>query len=112
MNATFPYADKPLVMVGNRKAVILVDFKDKRVVWQDSISQPEANDWNSVSKATAYLKNHQLYVCDGEGHEHQLTTDGSREIVYGQAVHRNEWGINKGTFWSPDGQRLAFYRMD
>ena len=32
MNATFPYADKPLVMVGNRKAVILVDFKDKRVV--------------------------------------------------------------------------------
>ena len=112
MNATFPYADKPLVMVGNRKAVILLDFKDKRVVWQDSISQPEANDWNSVSKATAYLKNHQLYVCDGEGHEHQLTTDGSREIVYGQAVHRNEWGINKGTFWSPDGQRLAFYRMD
>ena len=33
-------------------------------------------------------------------------------IVYGTAVHRNEFGINKGTFWSPDGERLAFYRMD
>lgn len=33
-------------------------------------------------------------------------------IVYGQAVHRNEFGINKGTFWSPDGDKLAFYRMD
>ena len=33
-------------------------------------------------------------------------------IVYGTAVHRNEFGIDKGTFWSPDGSRLAFYRMD
>ena len=112
MNATFPYADQPIVMVGNWKAVILVDFKDKRVVWQDSISQQEGSDWNSVSMATAYVKDSQLYVCDGEGREHRLTSDGSREIVYGQAVHRNEWGIDKGTFWSPDGQRLAFYRMD
>ena len=51
-------------------------------------------------------------MVDGEGKKHQLSTDGSREIVYGQSVHRNEFGIEKGTFWSPDGQRLAFYRMD
>ena len=112
MNASFPYPDKPLVQVGNRKAVILVDFKDKKVVWQDSISGQQANDWNSTSKATAYVEGNQLYVADGQGNKHQLTTDGSREIVYGQSVHRNEFGINKGTFWSPDGQRMAFYRMD
>ena len=111
-NATFPYPDKPLVAVGNRKAYILVDFKAKKMVWQDSISGQTANDWNPVSRATAYVKNFQLYVADGEGHEHQLTTDGSREIVYGQSVHRDEFGITKGTFWSPDGLRLAFYRMD
>ena len=34
------------------------------------------------------------------------------DIVYGQAVHRNEFGIYKGTFWSPKGNCLAFYRMD
>ena len=112
MNATFPYADKPLVALGNRRAFILVDFKKHEVVWQDSISGQTANDWNSCSKATAYVDEHQLYVVDAEGRKHQLTTDGSREIVYGQAVHRNEFGIMKGTFWSPDGQRLAFYRMD
>jgi len=33
-------------------------------------------------------------------------------IVYGQSVHRNEFGINKGTFWSPKGNYLAFYRND
>ena len=112
MNATFPYPDKPIVAVGNRKAFILVDFEAKKVVWQDSISGQNANDWNSVSRATAYVEDHQLFVVDGQGKKHQLSTDGSREIVYGQSVHRNEFGIEKGTFWSPDGQHLAFYRMD
>ncbi|MDX1906060.1 MAG: DPP IV N-terminal domain-containing protein [Bacteroidia bacterium] len=41
-----------------------------------------------------------------------FTTDGSRDISYGAAAHRNEFGIKKGFFWSPDGQRLAFYRID
>jgi dipeptidyl-peptidase-4 len=112
MNATFPYPDRPIVAVGNRKAFILVDFEAKKIVWQDSISGQEANDWNSVSRATAFIEDHQLFVVDGQGKKHQLSTDGSREIVYGQPVHRNEFGIDKGTFWSPDGQRLAFYRMD
>lgn len=112
MNARFPYPDKPIVALGNRKAFILLDFETKNIVWQDSISGQEANDWNSVSRATAYIEDNQLYVVDGEGKKHQLSADGSRDIVYGQSVHRNEFGIRKGTFWSPKGNRLAFYRMD
>ena len=112
MNATFPYPDKPIVAVGNRKAFILVDFEAKKIIWQDSISGQTANEWNPQSRATAYVENHQLFVTDADGKKHQLSTDGSREIVYGQSVHRNEFGIDKGTFWSPDGNKLAFYRMD
>ena len=112
MNARFPYPDKPIVALGNRKAFILLDFETKNIVWQDSISGQEANDWNSVSRATTYVEDNQLYVVDGEGEKHQLSTDGSRDIVYGHSVHRNEFGIRKGTFWSPKGNRLAFYRMD
>ncbi len=41
-----------------------------------------------------------------------VTRDGGNGIVNGQAVHRHEFGINKGIFWSPDGNLLAFYRMD
>ena len=55
MNATFPYPDKPIVAVGNRKAFILVDFEAKKIVWQDSISGQTANDWNATSRATAYV---------------------------------------------------------
>ena len=112
MNATFPYPDKPIVALGNRKAFILADFGQKKIIWQDSISGQEANDWNPTSRATAYVDKNQLYVVDGNGKKHQLSKDGSHEIVYGQSVHRNEFGIRKGTFWSPNGSRLAFYRMD
>jgi len=111
-SATFPYADQPLVALGNKKAFLLLDFKKRQVVWQDSISCQKANDWCPASRATAYVRDDQLCVLTADGQEHRLTSDGSRDIVYGQSVHRNEFGIDKGTFWSPDGQRLAFYRMD
>lgn len=42
----------------------------------------------------------------------QLTKDGGKGITYGMAVHRNEFGIEKGFFLSNDGKKLAFYRMD
>ena len=53
------------------------------------------------------LKEGNLYVDDklverGDGYN----------IVLGESVHRNEFGINGGLFWSPKGNRLAFYRMD
>ena len=64
-------------------------------------------EWKTQQKVLSEIKDDNLFV-DGK----QITTDGSREIVYGQAVHRNEWGINNGIFWSPDKKRMAFYRMD
>ncbi|MGM9813034.1 MAG: DPP IV N-terminal domain-containing protein [Muribaculaceae bacterium] len=69
-------------------------------------------EWNEAGKVWALLKDDNLYVKAQNGELHQLSTDGSREIVYGQSVHRNEFGIYKGTFFSPDGKQLAFYRMD
>ena len=112
MNASFPYPNESLVLLGFKKSMILLDFKNHQIVWQDSISKQNCNEWNATSRATVYKADSQLFVVDADGNNQQLSTDGSREIVYGEAVHRNEFGIEKGTFWSPDGQRLAFYRMD
>ncbi|MBL7728016.1 MAG: DPP IV N-terminal domain-containing protein, partial [Dinghuibacter sp.] len=60
---------------------------------------------------TAYLENHNLFVAIN-GTPVQLTTDGSADIVYASSVHRDEFGISKGIFWSNNGKTLAFYRMD
>ena len=111
-SATYPYADKSLVLLNNRRQRILYDFEQKKVAWSQTSRGESQADWNKVSRAVAYVKDNQLYVRTSDNEERQLTKDGSREIVYAQSVHRNEFGINKGTFWSPDGQHLAFYRMD
>lgn len=108
---SFPYADKPLAYVENGSARMLVDFKKKALVWSMNKDKEAASAWNKQSRALAYVKNNQLYVNDGQSIK-QLTTDGSRDIVYGQSVHRDEFGITSGLFWSPNGERLAFYRMD
>lgn len=55
INARFPYPDKPIVALGNRKAFILLDFEAKTIVWQDSISGQEANDWNSESLSLIHI---------------------------------------------------------
>ena len=65
-----------------------------------------------ASNAAAFLRDNNLWVRYADGHDVQLSEDGSREIVYGQSVHRDEFGIYKGTFWSNNGKKLAFYRMD
>ncbi|MCU0441017.1 MAG: S9 family peptidase [Bacteroidia bacterium] len=41
-----------------------------------------------------------------------ITKDGQSGIQYGTTVHRSEFGITKGLFWSPNGQRLAFYKQN
>ena len=113
MNAQYPYAQQPWVLLSNDKERMLYDFKRKQVVWRQEIKAGESNQkWNKTTRALAFTRDNQLFVRDAEGRETQLTTDGSRQIVYGEAVHRNEFGIMEGLFWSPDGLRLAFYRMD
>ena len=41
-----------------------------------------------------------------------LTSDGGYGMVNGKTVHRSEFGINSGLFWSPNGTRLAYYTMN
>ena len=60
----------------------------------------------------AYLDNYNLFVSHGANENQQVTSDGSRDIVYASSVHRDEFGISKGIFWSNNGKLLAFYRMD
>ena len=109
--AEFPYPDSTLAMLNNGKKSLLYDWKKNKVVWTQT-SGFDISSWSKASRALAYVDGDQLFVIDGKGNVNQLTRDGSREIVYGQSVHRDEFGIYKGLFWSPDGQRLAFYRMD
>ncbi|MBQ3730773.1 MAG: DPP IV N-terminal domain-containing protein [Muribaculaceae bacterium] len=110
---SFPYPDQPLALAHNaQNERLLIDFKKGKVVWRQPLEGYQDSEWNKQSRANAYVKDDNLYVTDGSGNTRQVTTDGSRDLVYGQSVHRNEFGIEGGLFWNPQGTRLAFYRMD
>ncbi len=111
--AAFPYPSEPLVLLKGKGKQALVNWQTKQTVWSQTLGAGyEASDWNAKSRNLAFVKNHNLYVCDAKGTEKQLTTDGTSDLVYGKSVHRDEFGIEKGLFWSDQGDKLAFYRMD
>lgn len=41
-----------------------------------------------------------------------LCPDTGKQIIFGETVHRSEWGIGEGQYISPLGNFIAFYRMD
>ena len=111
--AGFPYGGKTIVALRTEKLRLLYDWTAGKTVWTAARTEGEShNDFSYASKCEAYVKDWNLFVRTADGAEHRLSTDGSRELQYGQSVHRDEFGISKGTFWSPKGNLLAFYRMD
>lgn len=120
MSATFPEAGKPIVIVRMGKQFMAYNWQTKRNLWTLNIeSGTQASKLCYASKSLAFVKDDQLFVEHIKENDNNrtrvtnaITNDGSRNIVYGQSVHRDEFGIREGLFWSPDGQRLAFYRMD
>ena len=110
-NIQMPYEQKWLLL-NTKKYRVLVDLDTKEVVWNQDIPTKAANqDWNKNSRSLTYTVDNNLYVKTADGKEMQVT-DEPDGVLCGQSVHRNEFGIDGGTFWSPKGNLLAFYRMD
>jgi len=74
-------------------------------------AQAENLDIHDKTFFAAYTLGNDLWVSIG-GKELGVGKSESEGIVYGKSVHRDEFGIHKGTFWSKSGRFLAFYRMD
>ena len=70
------------------------------------------NEFNSKAKATAYTLDNNLFIGTRKNPKISITSIKDENIVSGQAIHRSEFGISKGTFWSPEGNFLAFYQKD
>lgn len=44
--------------------------------------------------------------------DNKVTNESNPNIISGKAVHRDEFGIDRGIFFSPKGNLLAYYKMD
>lgn len=69
-------------------------------------------DYFSPRNLLAYTVDNNLYVAQEGKPSIAVFKSADKNIVTGQAIHRFEFGISKGTFWSPRGSALAFYQKD
>jgi dipeptidyl-peptidase 4 len=69
-------------------------------------------DYNNLANAIAYTIDNNLYLATKNKSNKAITNNADTNIVSGQAIARFEFGISKGTFWSPKGTHLAFYQKD
>ncbi len=96
------------------KSLFVFDLKSKAISIEstrDFGENAENVDVASKTNYVAFTVKNNLFVYDGK--ENLIVTNEANEnIVNGKSVHREEFGIVKGTFWSPKGNLLAFYRMD
>ena len=81
---------------------------------------PEDEDVPTFSpdgRKIAFVRGNDLYALDlASGHETRLTSDGSEHVLNGKLdwVYQEELGSRSGQAyqWSPDGQAIAYLRLD
>src|SRR5690606_23283912 len=74
-------------------------------MWSDWASLPKEAENITVDKSMqiAYTVKNNLWIADRYGNATQLTHESNENIISGQSVHRNEFGIDGGIFFSPEG---------
>ena len=89
----------------------LLDIKAKSIKKVTAVpSNAENHTITTPSLKVAYTIDNNLYYADGD--KQVQVTDNAANVIAGQSVHRNEFAIDGGIFWSPDGSKLAYYSMD
>ncbi|SCY67577.1 S9 family peptidase [Flavobacterium caeni] len=67
--------------------------------------------FDKTKTKVAFTEKNNLYWTDG-GAKVAITDDANADVVSGQAIARNEFGIHGGIFWSPKSNLIAFYQKD
>ncbi len=108
------WMDKHTAWFMSGKDVITGTLSGNAFNWNILAALPENAEHIAVdnSKRIAYTIDNNLWLWDKEKGKVQVTAETNKNIVCGQSVHRDEFGIDKGIFFSPKGTYLAYYRMD
>ncbi len=97
-----------------KNKLFLYDLNTQNLQLKNSYETGGANiDVEKASLKIAFTKGQNLFIAAAPGEILQITHDTEDGLSNGNNyVHRNEFGIRKGTFWSPEGNYLAYYHLD
>jgi len=94
-----------------KNKLVLYSIINNKASVLNEIAEDGSNQDFIVPEKIAYTIDNNLFIADNSN-QIQVTNDDNPAIVNGKAVHRVEFGITKGIFWSPNSNYLAFYSKD
>ena len=79
---------------------------------QESSETAENQTFDTAKENMAFTEGNNLYFFNKNKEKIAVTSNSDKNIVSGQTISRNEFGIDGGIFWSPKSTYLAFYQKD
>ena len=116
--------ERKLLIFTNTQRVWRTNTRGKYYVWdldRRTLAPVSENGWLMFAKFSpdgsrvGFVRDNDIFVTDlATGRETRLTRDGSEQIINGTFdwVYEEELGLQDGWRWSPDGRRIAFWRID
>lgn len=110
------WRDAGTLLITSKSQVYSYDLKTGKATRAFGYDAEADNvDFDPTKTRVAYTKGPNLYIStagrenEALSKEPETPTPTDAPIVVGQAAHRSEFGITKGTFWSPSGTKLAYF---
>ncbi len=93
--------------------IVVADLLTPHINVQIAINPDwEGFDYSPAANRFAYLHENGLFLLDSAGKSTLVYQSEEKAVTAGQTAARDEFGIEKGTYWSNDGEKLAFFITD
>jgi len=100
----------------SRSFYYLWDIRQKKLMPLSENGKQRLAAFSPNNDKVAFIRANNLFIKDiADGTETQITFDGEdRHIIYGTTdwVYEEEFAFTRAFFWSPDGNKIAYYRFD
>lgn len=108
------WMDKTSAYFVNGKSVIMGVLAGGQWNWVRWCTLPDGADnvWVDKTRRLTYNTGNNIVMVDADKRIMKVTNEENKNIICGRPVHRDEFGIDRGIFFSPKGNYIAYYRMD
>lgn len=106
------WVDNDNIMLNSNLHYLLYSVSKKQIIKSTQLPENAGNvEFSANADIFSYTIDNNLLINQNVKNQN-VTNESDKGIVSGQTVSRNEFGISKGTFWSPKGTYLAYYKKD
>jgi dipeptidyl-peptidase-4 len=107
------WIDEKSIRFQHKNNMVFFNVNTKKIINTISLNEEAEQVAVASNQNVAYTIRNNIYLAGAPSRAITAITNTDATIVNGSDyVHRQEFGINKGMFWSPKGNKLAYYEKN